>query len=252
MAQAKSSILIVDDNVSLDKTMTFVLQRKGYDVTFAKDGMEALEKAGEKQFDMIFMDIQMPVMNGVETLKAIRKIQPSAAVVMMTAYAVEDLVREALEAGAYGILYKPVDIDEVAALVENARAAKKGTLILVVDDDPGLCAVLAKILEAKGHQVAIAHTGEEAIAIEQKEAYKIILIDMKLPTMNGLETYLAIKRVNPEAVAVIMTGYREELSDLVKSALNSSAYACIYKPLDIGRLLSLIDEIKESKAALKI
>jgi len=251
MQSGKTRILIVDDNIGLDKTMSFVLQRKGYDVTCAANGMEALEKSRNTQFDMIFMDIQMPVMNGVETLKRIREIQPNAAVVMMTAYAVEDLVKEALEAGAYAILYKPVDVDELIEMIENARIEKRGSLILVVDDDPGMCAVLAKILNAKGHKVATAHTGEEAIALERAERYEIILIDMKLPTINGLETYLALKEINPEAVAVIMTAYREEMDDLVKAALNSSAYACIYKPIDIGRLLTLIGEIKATKAALR-
>ena len=91
--EAKASILIVDDNISLCKTMSFVLKRHGYDVTTAGDGVEAIEKVREKAFGMIFMDIKMPGVNGVEALRSIRKIRPEATVTMMTAYAVEELIQ---------------------------------------------------------------------------------------------------------------------------------------------------------------
>jgi DNA-binding NtrC family response regulator len=239
----KASILIVDDNASLCKTMSFVLRRQGYAVTTAKDGSEAIERVKENPFDMIFMDIKMPLMNGVETYRRIKKIRPEAVVMMMTAYAVEDLVQEALQEGAYGITYKPLDIERVVAMIEEAREAREGALILVVDDDPGTCITLRNILIKRGYGVGIAHTGEEAIAMAQERAYDIVFIDVKLPTINGLETYLAIKGVNPEVVAIMMTAYRQEVADLVEEALDNYAYTCLYKPLDMEELLRLAEEI---------
>jgi two-component system response regulator HydG len=70
---------------------------------------------------------------------------------------------------------------------------------------------------------------------------------MKLPTINGLETYLPIKKVNPEAVAIMMTAYHQEMDELVEAALKNHAYTCLYKPLDMEMLLRLIDEIRERK-----
>jgi two-component system response regulator HydG len=243
----KPHILIVDDNISLCKTMSFVLRRQGYAVTTAKDGPEAIERVKENSFDMIFMDIKMPLMNGVETYRRIKEIRPEAVVMMMTAYAVEDLVQEALQEGAYGITYKPLDIGRVVAMIEEAREAREGALILVVDDDPGTCITLRNILIKRGYGVGIAHTGEEAIAMAQERAYDIVFIDVKLPTINGLETYLAIKGVNPEAVAIVMTAYRQEVADLVEEALKNHAYTCLYKPLDMEELLRLVEEIWERK-----
>jgi two-component system response regulator HydG len=245
--EKRASILIVDDNISLCKTMSFVLGHKGYTVTTAKDGPEAIEKVNERSFDMIFMDIKMPVMDGVETYRRIKKVRPEATVMMMTAYAVEDLVQEALQEGAYGIIYKPLDIEKVVALIEEAKGAKRAMLILVVDDDEGTCITLKNILIKKGHEVAIAHSGEEAIATMKEKTHGIIFIDMKLPTINGLEAYLAIKKINPEVVAIIMTAYRQEMADLVEEALNKHAYSCLYKPLDMEEVLRLIDEIRERK-----
>lgn len=245
--QEEASILIVDDNISLCKSMSFVLGRKGYTVNIAKDGLVAIEMVKQSSFDIIFMDIKMPLMNGVETYKEIKKIRPEAVVMMMTAYAVENLVQQALQEGAYGIIYKPLDIENVVTLIKDARRSKESALILVVDDDPGTCMTLKNILIKKSYSVGIAQTGDEAITMAKDKAFDIIFIDMKLPTINGLQTYLAIKELNPEAVAIIMTGYRQQMADLVEEALESHAYTCLYKPLDMEVVLRLVEEIKERK-----
>jgi len=95
--------------------------------------------------------------------------------------------------------------------------------------------------------VGIAHDGEKAIIMAGEKNYDIIFIDMKLPTINGLEVYLKIKAINPEVVAILMTAYHQEMDDLIEAALNKSAYASIYKPFDIENLLSLTEGILEKK-----
>ena len=241
------SILVVDDNISLCRTMSFVLKRKGYAIITAKDGLKAIENVKERSFDIIFMDIKMPLMDGVETYKRIKKIRPKAIVIMMTAYAVEELVQEALQEGAYSIIYKPLDIERVIVLIESLREVEEGALVLVVDDDPGTCISFKKILIKKGYNVNIASTGEEAIALAKEKVYNIIFIDIKMPTINGLETYLVIKEINPKAVVIMITGYRQEMADLVEKAMQNNVYTCLYKPLDMTEVLKLVNEIWERK-----
>jgi len=245
--ERRGNILIVDDNINLCKTMSFILGRKGYEVTTAKDGPEAIEKVKERPFDIIFMDIKMPLMDGVEAYRKIKKIRFETAVVMMTAYAVEDLIAKALKEGAYGIIYKPLDIEKVISLIERVRQKRQGALILVVDDEPGICITLKNILIKKDYRVGIAHNGEKAITMAQEKIYDIVFIDLKLPTINGLEVYLKIKKIDPELVAIMMTAYRQEMADLVEEAMNNNAYACIYKPLDMKEILRLVEEIWERK-----
>ncbi|MBC8252862.1 MAG: response regulator [Ardenticatenia bacterium] len=122
----KASILVVDDDVSLCKTMSLILKHKSYAVATANDGREAIERVQQTPFDMIFLDIKMPHIDGVESYRRIKAIRPDAVVMMMTAYAVEDLAQQALEEGASGILYKPLHIDRVIAIIEKrpSRAAK--------------------------------------------------------------------------------------------------------------------------------
>ena len=243
----KAQILIVDDNINLTKTMGFILKRKGHTVTTAKDGIEAIQQIKKDHFDIIFMDIKMPIMDGVETFKRIKKIKPEAIVMMMTAYAVEDLIQEAMDEGAYGIIYKPLDIENMINHVRRVRDSGQGGLILVVDDDPGTYTTFKNILSKNGSQVAICTNGEEAIAAVQEKSFDLIFIDMKLPTINGLETYLAIKEIKPDVIAVMVTGYREEMNELVQSAIDENAYTCLYKPLELSNVLQLIDNVLRRK-----
>jgi len=122
--EEKAGILIVDDNADICAIMALILKFQGYTVTTACNGQEAIEKVREHPFDVILMDIRMPIMDGVESCKRIKKMRPEAVVVMMTAYAVEDLVQEALREGAYGVFYKPVDIDKIVELIEGVRDKK--------------------------------------------------------------------------------------------------------------------------------
>ena len=121
----KASVLIVDDNAGLCKTLSFVLGRKGYGVTTANDGAEAIAIVEERPFDIVFMDVIMPFMNGVETYERMKVIRPEAMVVMMTAYAVEDMVQEALNNNAYTCLYKPLDMAEVLRLIKEIKEGKQ-------------------------------------------------------------------------------------------------------------------------------
>jgi two-component system response regulator HydG len=116
----KTSILVVDDLKSVRRALGGILGDEGYKVVLAEDGYQAIEAARKAPFDLVFMDIKMPGINGVQTFREIKRIDPEAVVIMMTAYSVEDLVSEALGEGAYGVVYKPFDIDEILAVTESA------------------------------------------------------------------------------------------------------------------------------------
>jgi DNA-binding NtrC family response regulator len=115
----KAKILIVDDVKSIRLALGGILEDEGYNVVLAENGYQAIEAARQTSFDIIFIDIKMPGINGVQTFREIKKINRDAAVIMMTAYAVEDFVKEALEEGAYAVVYKPFDIDKILSLVES-------------------------------------------------------------------------------------------------------------------------------------
>jgi DNA-binding response OmpR family regulator len=74
--------------------------------------------------------------------------------------------------------------------------------------------------------------------------YDVIFLDVRLPDLDGLQTCLVIKEISPATVVVMMTGYRQEASELMERALQSNAYTCLYKPLDMTEVLRLLEEIE--------
>ena len=144
----KTNILVVDDLRSMRLTLGGILEEEGHNVVMAEDGYQAIEAVRKSHFDIIFMDIKMPGINGVQTFREVKKIDPDTAVVMMTAYSVEDLVREALAEGAHTVVYKSFDISRILGIIEELASRK--ILILVVDHEFGDRETLKKILEEKG------------------------------------------------------------------------------------------------------
>jgi two-component system response regulator HydG len=246
MMSAKSRILVVDDNEDFCHNVTDILGLSDYEVVTTSNGFKALEMVEKNGFDLVLMDIKMPGMDGVETFKKIKEIAPTTPVIMVTAYAVEDLVKEALREGAFGALKKPLDFDRLFKLIEAAIA--EGALILVVDDDENLCTSLKASLSEKGNRVSIAYDGNTAIEKAHENNFDIILIELRLPVLNGLETYLAIREIRPKVAAIITSSSPQEMSELAQQALLENAYACLEKPIDMDKLTVLLEQIKEQKA----
>jgi DNA-binding NtrC family response regulator len=184
------------------------------------------------------MDIKMPGINGVQTFREVKKIDPKAVVIMMTAYSVEELVKEALEEGAYAVVYKPFDIDKIVAIIEDVL---NDVLILVVDEQFAERERLKKILEDRGYRVATARNGAEAIEMVKSRHYDIIFLDARLADIDGVETFERVKQIDPKATVIMMTNSTEE--DLVKRAVSQGAYACIYKPFDVEKAIALVEDI---------
>ncbi len=241
----KLKILVVDDNEEFCRNVTDILELKGYEVVSTYDGFKGLEAVKENGFDLVLMDVKMPAMNGVETYKKVKEIVPATPVIMVTAFAVEDLLREALTQGAYGSLKKPIDFDQLLELITQATG--KGALILIADDDENLCANMQEVLSDKGFRVSVAYDGSTAVDEAEKNNFDIILLDMKLPVLNGLETYLAIREFRPTVVAIVIIGYRQGTSELVQRAMQESVYTCLEKPIDMDKLVSLLAQIKAQK-----
>ncbi|MEA3500320.1 MAG: response regulator [Candidatus Marinimicrobia bacterium] len=115
----KASIIIVDDDVGITDTLLDILSELGYDTAVTDNGYQAIEMIKKKSYDFALMDIKMPGMNGVETFKKVQEINPKTKVIMMTAYAFNDLIKEALEIGAFDIIHKPLDIGKVVQIFEK-------------------------------------------------------------------------------------------------------------------------------------
>ena len=101
---------------------------------------------------------------------------------------------------------------------------------LVVDDHPGMRITLAGVMEDQGFDVTDVENGYQAIRAARQARYDLIIMDMDMPGMNGIQTYGEIKKIVPAAVVVMMTGYDRE--DRVRAALDEGVSSVIRKPFD--------------------
>ncbi len=117
---------------------------------------------------------------------------------------------------------------------------EKKDVILIVDDDLDFLESISEVLKENGYRIDTAKTGSEALEKTKDEFYALILIDVKLPDMEGIDFLKRIEETDPEMRKIIVTGYPS--IENAKDALNFGAHAYLIKPLEIEDLLGTIDE----------
>jgi CheY-like chemotaxis protein len=235
-----ASILVVDDEVDTCRNLSDILTDLGYQVDTALDGFAALELVRKKPYDVAILDLKMPGMDGLTLYRELRKICSSTVGIVVTAYASKSTTEQALAAGAWQVLAKPVDLVHLLPLVDEALGQP---LVLVVDDDPDLCANLWDLLRERGYRVAVAHDEEEASHHLQEHYFRVVMIDMKLPRGDGSQVFQYARQSNPQARTVIITGHRSEMDPVVQRVVAEGADAVCYKPFDVPRLLSTLQQL---------
>lgn len=119
------NILIVDDNRDLADGLADILAVDGHQVTVVHSG-EAAVTESRRGFDLTFLDVKLPGIDGLETCRAIRELEPQANVVMMTGFAFDRLLDQALGAGALCVLHKPFEVEQVLGTLREVRERENG------------------------------------------------------------------------------------------------------------------------------
>jgi len=115
--------------------------------------------------------------------------------------------------------------------------------ILIVDDEPEIRQLFADILAPRGYEVVVASSGSEAIACAEQQSFGVIFLDIKMPGMNGVETFEALKRITPHAQYVMITGYAG--SQLVDQSLAGGALLCLSKPFGVADILDVLGSLEQ-------
>ena len=110
--------------------------------------------------------------------------------------------------------------------------------ILVVDDEPSIRITLAGILEYEGYNVIVAEDGYQGIIAAEKANFKTAFIDMKMPGINGIETFKEIKRISPDTIIFFMTAFLDE--ETLNEVAKLETQEILYKPLDLDLILKIL------------
>jgi two-component system, NtrC family, response regulator HydG len=247
--EPKLRILIVDDDQRMTRTLSDIFSIAGHRPVEANSGLQALELARAQPFDCVLTDVRMPGMDGVELHRQLRQIQPGLPVVLMTAYASDEIIRKGLAEGVVGVFDKPLDISSMLGFFVSLA---KQHSVVVVDDDPDFCRTLADILQQRGfsvRQICDPHTDVELITAEAQ----VVMLDMKLNGFTGVEVLKQIRQRYPDLPVLMVTAYRQDMESAIQAAMAINAFTCLYKPLEIPALLQTLSDLqlKRLRKAIK-
>jgi two-component system, NtrC family, response regulator HydG len=242
---SSASILVVDDDVDTCRNLSDILTDLGYEVTTAFDGKSALKLVKQRGFDVALLDLKMPDIDGLTLYRRIKELRAGTVAIIVTAYAGSLTAAEVTAAGALQILPKPVDVTKLLPLVAQALDLP---LVLVVDDDPDLCASLWDLLRERGYRVCLAQDGEEAAERLKAQRFRVVLIDMKLPKGDGSAVFRIVRETNPQTRTIIITGQASETEQLLQRVIDEGADAVCYKPFDVAKLLSTLQHLAKAES----
>lgn len=240
MSPHQPAVLVVDDDVDTCHNLKDILTDMGYEVDMAHNGPAALELIRERSYDIALLDLKMPGMDGLTLYREIRKLRSDTVAMIVSAYTTPEIADEARNAGVWQVLSKPVEFAQLLPLVEEAAGQP---LVMVVDDDRDLCENLWDLLRDRSFRVCLAGSEEEAAERLTGADVQVVLIDMKLPGGDGRSVLRRVQELAPEARTLLITGYRDEMTQLVDEALREGASGVCYKPFDVSRLLEMLHEL---------
>ena len=250
----KIRLLLVDDEEEFLASAAPALKKRGLEVVTACDGLEALKMIEAQPFDVIVLDIKMPGIDGAEVSRRLRKEHEQLPIIILTGHGSVPQAFEASKRGVYDYLAKPCDIDVLAQKINDAAKThpidpvakarwERGTAssaisVLIVDDEPEFLASLKPVLDRRKMIVLTAQSGEDALATLSSMVVDIVVLDVKMPGMDGIEVLRRIKSEYPLVEVILLTGHPNVENAL--QGVKSGAFDYLVKPPDVNDLAELI------------
>lgn len=258
MEDPRPTILCVDDDPEVLDVLSEYLTTQGYDVITATNGVEAFLQVWRRRPRAVILDLFMPRLGGLGALDRIRRLDASIVIILISG--VQNALEMITEAGVgvAGALAKPFDPAQLLAMLVQAgvaratiparatgvegRAAERPSLrkrVLVVDDEAEFREMLVEYLHGKGFEALGAGGGEEALELILKFRPGVVLLDVAMPRMTGVEVLKRIKALREETCVVMVSGRGDE--EIAKRTLGMGAADYISKPVDFAYLDSVLE-----------
>lgn len=257
--------LVVDDDPEFRETLSAFLSVEGFNVAGAGNGLEALLYVKRQRPTVVLLDLMMPRLGGLDALKRIREFDPRIDVVILTAQDDDELRQQARSLGAIAFLTKPLDFEQLRAAIGPGQArvelaarrkppvsqqadnvVGRAGRILVVDDDRDTASALQELLAGAGHDVRVASDGGTAIRAVVTDAPDLVLLDIEMPGLSGVDALAAIRAVAPAVRVIMLSGTTDP--ELAKRTLAFGAFEYIPKPFSVPHLLDIVQTVLAYKA----
>lgn len=248
---ARLNVLIIDDDMEVLETLKLYLQGIA-NVTIASNGRQALLHAHQQQFDIILLDIEMPVMNGFQTLEQLRNLKEciNIPVIMITGKSDKYSVMNSISMGIDGYLLKPISKEELINKINEVCQKKQQyhnrKTILAIDDDMSYLKQLNSFLQ-EYYNVIMINSTKLALDYLTNHVPDIILLDYQMPLYNGVAMINIIhQNASYQNIPFIILSGTLDQKALLEFYPHAPA-ACLAKPVSKDVLLEKIEQALNQK-----
>ncbi len=249
------TIVIADDDDEVRAVIAEHLESRGFVVRHAANGLEAILAIKQLRPAAVILDLLMPRLGGLEALNRIRAFDPTIRVVILTGIVDREVHRQALLLGAAALFTKPIVMDDLVQMLsgpmitsgEGEHADSRSAAatsdhpagsVLIVDDEPEVRAVLREFLDQQGYVTHAAADGRLAIRLVCEERPQVVLLDIVMPELGGIEALMVIRGLAPETRVIMISG--KATLEIAKRALAYGAFDYLHKPFDMGHLSEVV------------
>src|SRR5712691_5259769 len=249
MSVVNGEVLVADDDPAIREVVSEYLSQRGFEVVEAGNGLEALLQVKHGRPSAVVIDLTMPRLGGLDTLKRIRAFDPSIVMVVVSAHA-DEFRQQALSLGAVAALAKPIDLPDLLRALGRAEPTPRAATppeassgvaprprhgqVLVVDDDPAIRLMLEDFLTAEGYRTRSVADGTAAVRAIVEDPPEVVLLDLEMPGLNGIHALPTIRAVAPHTQVIMVSGVTD--TEISRRALANGAFDYAVKPVDIAYL----------------
>ena len=240
-------VLIVDDEIGICRHLQNELRKEGYDVKYNTSSVDVLKELKDavdkgKAYDLLLLDIKMPGMDGFSLMEKIREARFDLDVIVITGHGDEDKAIESIRLGAMDYLRKPISLEELHTSIFRVqqKMAEKGRItpeprILIVDDEKDLCARIKRELKKEDYRIAGVYDGVEGLDYFRNNRVDIIITDIKMSKMSGLEMIERCREITDDFVSIVITGHGNHEKAI--EALKLGVLNYFKKPISLEELV---------------
>lgn len=262
-------ILVVDDDPAIRDYLKEALELTGQTVIAVSSGYDAIDYVRDHGVDLAYIDVVMPGIDGYETLKKMRDIDPKISAVILSGNAIERLTESTAKKGVYVSVAKPITLEQIEEINGSYEMVRgpiefiydnpygfdidklKGAHILIADDEDEIVKIVTECLSAEGFtSLDTARDGQEAIEKFNTIGHDLVIVDIMMPKRSGIEVLRHIKAVGPESQVIIITGNADKKSAI--TAVRLGAYDYIEKPFDIDSLSRVVKRAVEKRLLIRL
>lgn len=231
-------ILVVDDEREICASIKKPFEYLGFTVFTATTAKKALDVFEKKKPKIVFLDIIMPDIDGLDLLKDFKAIDPSVIAIMVTAKGDDETRKKALELGADEFMTKPfgtndlrsVAMEKIGMLLDKGGHMQK-PCILIVDDEQKARDNLREFITPRYEcEITEAEDGKTAVERVKKVSPDIILLDIRMPGISGIDIIKEIKQIVPDSRIIIISAWKSP--DVAAKAMRLGAFTYLDKPIE--------------------